>query len=395
MNNSNKVTQTAHKHSQMLENSLLLKKNGCRTLLIAFSSFDLYRRENGKFDYYSFSRREDIDILLVRDLNNTWYFFPGYNIDDDKDHEYLLSAIINISSQYQRVICVGSSMGGFAAIYFGQKISNCTILSFSPQVNIDIEYLNRHGDMRQRAEISIVNDRIRNKKQLNILNIDNPHGNKFFVYFGQNDGIDSKFSVEMAQNKIFTVSRLPYVNHGLIHAINASNTLKELMESIITENRIIDIEKNIRDFQKNINHDLYLLMPIEYDPHHCKLMLTLRVDFANENFWIYGDDIRIVIRVYNENIGQHIYHESFRVPKNSIKHSALTHHIDLDFSNIEHGFCSCEIYLYSGEFNSLDIGCPAIYFQFEKTNRIEPVSIIRSNEKQAKDMSKKELFFIQ
>ncbi|WP_143221881.1 YqiA/YcfP family alpha/beta fold hydrolase, partial [Acetobacter fabarum] len=316
----------------MLENSLLLKKNGRGTLLIAFSSFDLYRRENGKFDYYSFSRREDIDILLVRDLNNTWYFYPGYNISDDKDHECLLSEIINISSQYQRVICVGSSMGGFAAIYFGQKISNCTILSFSPQVNIDIEYLNRHGDMRQRAEISIVNDRMRNKKQLNILNIDNPHENKFFVYFGKNDVIDSKFAAEMACNKTFTVSRLPYVNHGLIHVIHASNTLNELMESLIIENKLIDIEKNIRDFQKNINHDLYLLMPIEYDPHHCKLTFTLHVDFANESFWIYGGDISIAILVYNENIGRHVYHESFRVSKSSIKCSTLTHRIELDFS---------------------------------------------------------------
>lgn len=71
----------------MLSECILEHLVDSKCLVVAFSAFDEFRRENDKFDFYSLTKQSIFAVILVRDLNNTWYHRP---FDNDNSFNYLV-----------------------------------------------------------------------------------------------------------------------------------------------------------------------------------------------------------------------------------------------------------------------------------------------------------------
>lgn len=97
------------------------------------------------FEFVKSLQRLDGAALYVRDLGPHWY-------QDDGDAEQILTAITQAVEKVRpsRLICLGNSMGGFGALYFGARANAHSILAFAPQTAIDPTVTARLGDHRWR-----------------------------------------------------------------------------------------------------------------------------------------------------------------------------------------------------------------------------------------------------
>lgn len=126
--------------SSYIQNSL---KN--KTLVVCFSSMDGKRTAehfNGKelknlnevisysqgdFDYHGFAKgNKDYNFLLLKDLYNCWY-----QIHTQKYIELIEK--IYLDGRYEKLVCIGTSAGGFGALMFGQLLKSHLVFAYGPQ----------------------------------------------------------------------------------------------------------------------------------------------------------------------------------------------------------------------------------------------------------------------
>ena len=116
------------------------------TLVVAFSSLNAWGEKAKEFDWRTLADDQTISSILVRDLDDTWYnrdpVGPGTDLRD------LVAYVRSRARKYRRVVCIGSSMGAYAAIAIGKLIDADQVIAFSPQTLIDADRLEAYGDDR-------------------------------------------------------------------------------------------------------------------------------------------------------------------------------------------------------------------------------------------------------
>jgi hypothetical protein len=115
------------------------------TLLIAFGGMDS-AFGMPPFEFQRVTGETQTKRLFVRDLIGAWYHrgLTGTGLMEVRD--FLEREIA--ASEAERVVMVGTSAGGYAAMLFGTLLQASVVLSFSPQTTIDIDDLHRMGDRR-------------------------------------------------------------------------------------------------------------------------------------------------------------------------------------------------------------------------------------------------------
>jgi hypothetical protein len=118
--------------------------------VIYFSSNEIYYPNTLKSFEYSILKRDKYEWkrnkfpkgkkhIFIRDLHKQWYL-SGIN-DNLNDPEKLLHFLKNETEGY-RVITVGSSAGGFAALLFGNMLECERIYAFNAQLNLRVTMRN-------------------------------------------------------------------------------------------------------------------------------------------------------------------------------------------------------------------------------------------------------------
>jgi len=105
------------------------------------------------FEFFKVSDAFPTKRLFVRDLRYAWYCLglPGYGADSDAVLTVLRQSVER--SEARRVVTVGASAGGFAAVKFGVRLGAEAALAFSPQSMIDATNRARLGDDRWAPQI--------------------------------------------------------------------------------------------------------------------------------------------------------------------------------------------------------------------------------------------------
>ncbi|MBL3655389.1 hypothetical protein [Fulvivirga sediminis] len=136
----------------MDENSIEQECFGDDNLLVSFGGVN---QAYGipVFEFKNVLKKIKCDKLFIRDLRQAWY-----HLDSDSNVNGLLKLKERLRERigqgnYKRVVFLGSSMGGFAAIYFGSILRVDKIIAFSPQSFIDRFYRTIYVDRRWRSQI--------------------------------------------------------------------------------------------------------------------------------------------------------------------------------------------------------------------------------------------------
>lgn len=377
---------TAHDYEgNVIERSTFFSSNNSEHLLIVFSSFDNFRLETGTFDFVGLCKETQVDILLVRDLNNSWFFFPGQYFDGGKGHHALLGYITDLSSTYENVSCIGSSMGGFGALYFGEKISNAKIFALSPQINIKTEFFIEVEDLRRSNITKLVNDSVWQDGLLEISKNSDVWSRSVLLY-GQNDKMDVILHSRLRDVAPYSNILLPYVNHGLVHALRGSGLLRSFFSAIISGDSIPDFERSINSFHNDTSYVMDVIGPILLIDGNT-LSYRLRLKLHHPNFWV-DKKCKIVINAINDEINEK--HKMKEISFYALEEQDLL--IENDLSDLKNGFYSCEISVTINEISTIDIGHKNIYIQVQKENICCPVSIIKTGDDIARTLRKASMF---
>jgi hypothetical protein len=109
--------------------------------ILYFSSHDIYYPnteeafkdsivKKNKFEWYQTRVQKGEKHIFLRDIKKQWYL-TGINKDIDSLDR--LAAFLNKETEGYKVITVGSSAGGFAAVFFGQLLEAELIFTFNGQ----------------------------------------------------------------------------------------------------------------------------------------------------------------------------------------------------------------------------------------------------------------------
>lgn len=126
--------------------------SGSRTLLIAFGGL---QGELGMpvFEFFKSTRELPVKRLFVRDLRQAWYHL-GLSGEERTlaDVAATLRELI-ARERVDRLVTVGNSAGGYAAIAFGAMLGADVALAFSPQTVLDLCVWSQWEDRRWEKEL--------------------------------------------------------------------------------------------------------------------------------------------------------------------------------------------------------------------------------------------------
>jgi acetyl esterase/lipase len=128
-----------------------------RTMLVAFGGINS-RLGITPFEFSSLTGRSGVKRLYVRDLHQSWYHrgMPGHG-DELMDVASTLRKII-ARRRVERLVVVGTSAGGYAALVFGTLLGADVVLAFSPQTVLDLESLAQMDDHRWDDKLQALED---------------------------------------------------------------------------------------------------------------------------------------------------------------------------------------------------------------------------------------------
>jgi pimeloyl-ACP methyl ester carboxylesterase len=117
------------------------------TLLLAFGGMK-GKLDIPPFEFFGLTGEMPIKRLFVRDLKQAWYHRGvrrhGSTIPKVAEHLEQLIA----SHRIDRLVVVGTSAGGYAALIFGSLLGADRVLCFGPQTSLDLNVLGEMDDHR-------------------------------------------------------------------------------------------------------------------------------------------------------------------------------------------------------------------------------------------------------
>lgn len=129
------------------EDDFWFEDNDSDILLVPFAGMG-WKQSIPTFIFYNFLKSyTNIDKLFIRDINCRYYITGLKNTTGDLEDtiEILRKKISH--KKYKKVVAIGCSAGGFAAILFGQLLQFDKVIAFSPQTVIDDKKDSLIGDI--------------------------------------------------------------------------------------------------------------------------------------------------------------------------------------------------------------------------------------------------------
>jgi len=122
-----------------MDESFLFKKckNDTKKLIISFGGMGSLVGMIQPFEFLNFFTNNNVeyDLMFVTDQNKKWYQKGIKNISTDIPST--LEFLKNKIKDYEKVIFVGASAGGYASILFGSLLNIDKVIVFFPQTILD------------------------------------------------------------------------------------------------------------------------------------------------------------------------------------------------------------------------------------------------------------------
>lgn len=201
-------------------------------LLIAFGGLKRGVGRIQPFEFFNLTRGVNCKKIYVRDMNLAWYHkgLPGIakNIDGIAKH---LKGLIKKSGA-KKVVCVGNSAGGYAALLFGHLIGANVVLAFAPQTFISKHERKVHKDIRWEGA-QMRNAHGSPTRQERYFNLKRVLGGrtKYRIFYQRKSRLDKIHAERM--RVVFTVILHPHDegggDHYLVVHLKKSGALKKIL----------------------------------------------------------------------------------------------------------------------------------------------------------------------
>lgn len=204
------------------------------TILIAFGGI-IGALGIPPFEFFNLTKGFDTSRAYVRDLQQSWYHagLGGVSTDVPTTAAYL-SRLVQLAGA-TRVVLVGNSMGGYAALLFGALLGADEVHAFSPQTFIDPLNRARHGDKRWSAQLA----RVQAAASLPYLDLvpllrDRAGAGAITVHYSPADALDEVHAERLATVPRVTVRAYADGGHNVIKHLRQSGALEVIVRDAVS-----------------------------------------------------------------------------------------------------------------------------------------------------------------
>lgn len=207
-------------------------KRGNKRLIVAFSHYDPHRRQRDTFSFYSLARRKDVDTLFVRDCEGSWFFYPQGVDKGLAPHFAMIEVIKQVAAEYEEVLFIGNSMGGWGALYFGRLVPGAIVAGFASSLSIEKKF-NEEYRPELLPCVAPLYDSIKDPRRLTLVNEvwDLPKKIIFYEEIFYNDKFQDVFS-----RGNFMEHKFIGTGHNLLYAFYKMGPFNELIDSFFEDN---------------------------------------------------------------------------------------------------------------------------------------------------------------
>lgn len=187
-----------------------------KTLLILFSGYGNSDKEEKSFEWTRMTDGMGINRVFVRDTKCRWY---QTCIDELKD--YLMPI-----AEGKRVVTIGASMGGYAAILFAHILGGSS-LTFGPQTTLLKSHLEDY-DLRWTGRIYPINETTKHPDYLDLGFI---KGHQHHIWYGKGNKED-RFHAERMD---VSLHPMDISAHAVAQTLKHEGRLKSILTQTINE----------------------------------------------------------------------------------------------------------------------------------------------------------------
>ena len=177
-------------------------------------------------------QKKKFDIIFLKDSKKSWYHLGlpplGKTINE------IVSNLKNRSRSYEKVLTIGSSMGGYAAILIGNLINANFCISFSANSTLDKEIRKKIGDIDRHGDKDLVCQKTSTPQYLDLKNYFEEHSDdsktcciNFCGEFNKKDMAHATRLLKLDNFHLLT-------NKTSKHSIKAS-LVKNILEIMVTK----------------------------------------------------------------------------------------------------------------------------------------------------------------
>lgn len=136
--------------TELGKSAAFIKNSFAQINIVAFAGL----RANGGYGIpvYEFVKTLsslDANVLFVRDLSTRWYNFDLQEFSADIDDTVrIIESFLNLKFGDLPIVCIGNSMGGYAALMFAEKLRARLAIAVCPQTFISKSMRSATGDDR-------------------------------------------------------------------------------------------------------------------------------------------------------------------------------------------------------------------------------------------------------
>lgn len=159
-----------------------------------------------------------------------------------QDFESVVSYVGNLRDQARarRLVVVGASMGGYAALAIGLLLAADEVHAFSPQAFIDLKVRARVSDYRWPDQIADtfsgpVPWRLRDLRRLYATTLPRPgQRRRFHIHFAAQHDLDALHAAHLRHFRRIQLHPYEHGDHGLVRALRDRGELHSLLERAVT-----------------------------------------------------------------------------------------------------------------------------------------------------------------
>ncbi len=229
-----------------------------KPLLIIFSGFGDFITM--PFEFSNITKKLDVNKIYLRDFSRTWYHSGLFGISKSIDETaFFLKRKIDESGA-NKVVVLGNSMGGYAAILFGILIKANIVHAFAPQTFLDnVDYLKliTKNDRKIRDLHNNFSNQYFDLK--NVIQLHNNLG-EFNIYYDSNNEIDKKYAMHLKSSKYVRLHPFCGGGHALIRVLRDSGELQKIIIASLNNTHYVpnkDINASIKKNHSCIANDNY------------------------------------------------------------------------------------------------------------------------------------------
>jgi len=190
------------------------------------------------FEFFKMLSGFPVKKLFLRDIRQAWYQdgVPGFGNTVDEIATHLKGQIAQQGSN--RVVMIGNSAGGFAALLFGWLLEVDEVIAFSPQTFISQTQRLLHADFRWRPQIRTVQQCSKRKKTyLDMATIfsTQPIKTKIHIHYCTKHRLDRHHARRMRHHPNVTLHEYAQGGHLLVKLLRNNGRLAEIIRDAFPE----------------------------------------------------------------------------------------------------------------------------------------------------------------